>query len=84
MAQVERIAVSLPKKLVSRVESLRKRMGINRSKFYRMALKAYLEKFPAKKDKKLAQLYKEIHQTDKELLSDFKKHSYKHLPPYQK
>lgn len=84
MDQVERVAVSLPKGLVSRVEELRTYMGFNRSKFYQTALKAYLEEFPGEEDKKLARLYKEIHKTDQKLLRHFKQNSYKHLPPYKK
>lgn len=83
MSQVERVAISLPKKLVHRIEELRDRMDLNRSKFYQKALKAYLEEFPGEEDKKLAQLYQEIHQTNQELLRHFGHHSYKHLPPYQ-
>ncbi len=84
MVQVERVAVSLPKNLVCRVEELRNRMGLNRSRFYRMALKAYLEEFPGKEDEKLAQLYQDVQQTDRELVHHFKQDSHKHLPPYQK
>lgn len=84
MVQAERVAVSLPKKLVRRVEGLRDRMGFNRSRFYQMALKAYLEEFPKEEDKKLAQLYQDIRQTDQKLLRHFRQQSYKHLPPYQK
>lgn len=84
MVQAERIAVSLPKKLVDRVEGLRDHLGFNRSKFFQMALKAYLEKFPQEEDKKLARLYQEIRHTDEKLLHHFRRQSYKHLPPYQK
>jgi len=83
MTQVERVAVSLPKTLVRQVEEIRDRTGLNRSMFYRMALKAYLEEFPREENKKLAQLYQEIHQTDQKLLHHFKQYSDKHLPPYQ-
>ena len=83
MTQVERVAVSLPKTLVRQVEEIREHTGLNRSMFYRMALKAYLEEFPRKENKKLAQLYQEIHQTDQKLLHHFRQYSGKHLPLYQ-
>ena len=83
MGHVEKVAISLPKKLVRRAEVLRNRLGLNRSLLYRMALKAYLEEFPGEEDKKLSQLYHEINQTDKKLLRHFRRASYKHLPPYQ-
>ena len=84
MTQVERVAVSLPKRLVHRIEVLRDSMGFNRSKFYQMALKAYLEEFPKEEDEELSRLYQEIHQTDQELLRHFGRESHKHLPLYQK
>lgn len=81
MIQTEKVAVSLPVRLISRVEKLRERMGVNRSKFFKLALKAYLDEFP-EENKKLAKIYQDIRQTDKELLDRLKKHSYKHLPSY--
>lgn len=83
MTRVEKVAVSLPKKLVHRAEVLRNRLGLNRSVLYRMALKTYIEQFPGEEDKKLAHLYREIDKTDKKLLRHFRRTSYKHLPPYQ-
>lgn len=83
MIHTEKVAVSLPMKLVSRIEELRSRAGFNRSEFYQMALTAYLEEFPKEEDKKLARLYQDIRQTDQELLRLFTQGSYKHLPPYQ-
>lgn len=84
MEQVERVAVSLPKTLVMRVEGLRERMGFNRSKFYQMALKNYVGEFSVEEDDKLARLYQDVRKTDQKLLHHFRQHSYKHLPPYQK
>ena len=84
MAQAERVAVSLPKDIVQRVEQVRDHLGFNRRKFYQIALKAYLEEFPGEEDKKLARLYKEIEEADQKLLHDFRQQSYRHLPPYQK
>lgn len=81
MIQAEKVAVSLPVGLISRVEKLRERMGVNRSKFFKMALKAYLDEFP-EENKKLAKIYQDIRQADKKLLDQVKKHSYKHLPSY--
>lgn len=84
MAQAERVAVSLPKGLVHRAEEVRDQLGFNRSKFYQIALKTYLEEFPGEEDKKLARLYKEIEQTNHKLFHNFRQQSYRHLPPYQK
>ncbi len=84
MIKVERIAISLPKKLNRRVEELRHRMGFNRSVFFQIVLRSFLDSFPEKEDKRLAQLYQEIQQTDKELLRHFGRQSYKHLLPYEK
>lgn len=72
MTQVERITVSLSKELIHRMEKIRTSMGLNRSKFFQMALKAYLEEFPQEEDRKLARLYQEIRQTDKNLFHHFR------------
>lgn len=84
MIKVERIAISLPKGLNRRVEELRHRMGFNRSVFFQIVLRSFLDSFPEKEDKRLARLYQEIQQTDKELLHHFRRESYKHLQPYEK
>ena len=83
MQNVERVAISLPKDLVQKAEKARKLMGLNRSELYHLALKAYLENLPdSEEDTRLSELYKEIADTDRELLSHFRGHSYRHLPPY--
>ena len=83
MVYVERVAVSLPKTLVQMIEALRIRMRLNRSEFYRIALKSYLEEFPIDQEKKLERLYRKIRHTDRELLHHFREQSLKHLPHYQ-
>jgi len=84
MIHVEKVAVSLPKKLTDRIEKVRHQLGYNRSQFFRMAIKFFLETFPEKEDQNLARIYKEIRRTDQELLRRFAPKSYKHLPPYEK
>lgn len=84
MVQAEKVAISLPKKLNHRVEKVRHEMGYNRSQFFQIALKFFLETVPEKEDQNLARIYKEIRRTDQELLHRFAPKSYKHLPPYEK
>jgi metal-responsive CopG/Arc/MetJ family transcriptional regulator len=83
MTHVERVAVSLPKTLVQMIETFRTRMGLNRSEFYRVALKNYLEEFPSEQEKKIARLYRGIRETDQEILRYFRYQGMKYLPPYQ-
>lgn len=83
MQNAERVAISLPKDLIKKAEKVRRLMGLNRSELYRLALKTYLDKLPdSEEDRKLSELYQEIADTDRELLSHFRGHSYQHLPPY--
>ncbi len=77
----ERVAVSLPKSIIIRLERARKHLQINRSKLFLLALIKYLDSTIEKEDKKLEKVYKEIEETDKRLLMHFSS-SYKNLPPY--
>lgn len=78
----ERIAVSLPKALIERIEKVRRQLKVNRSKFFLFALSRYLDAVVEDKDEKLAKTYKEIKETDKELLAHFSQ-GMKNLPPYE-
>lgn len=77
----ERVAVSLPKSVIIRLEKARKHLRINRSKLFLLALIKYLDSIFEEKDRKLEKVYKEIEETDKELVMHFSS-SYKNLPPY--
>jgi len=77
----ERVAVSLPRSIVMRLERVRKHLRINRSKLFLLALIKYLDSTIEKEDSKLAKAYKETEKTDKRLLMHFSG-SYKNLPPY--
>lgn len=78
----ERVAVSLPKSIIIRLERARKHLQINRSKLFLLALIKYLDSTIEEEDKKLEKIYKEIEVTDKGLLMHFSSSSYKNLPPY--
>ena len=78
----ERIAVSLPKSIIERVERARKHLALNRSKLFLLALLKFLDNTIEDEDKELARTYKEIENTDKELLAHFSS-SYKNLPVYE-
>lgn len=77
----ERVAVSLPKSVIARLEKVRKHLQIHRSKLFLLALIKYLDSTIEEDDKKLQKVYKEIEETDKKLLRHFSS-SYKNLPPY--
>ncbi len=78
----ERIAVSLPKVLIDRIERTRKVLRLNRSKFFLFALTKYLDNVIEGEDRKLENLYKKVEKTDKELLAHFS-NNYKNLPVYE-
>lgn len=82
MDAADRIAVSLPRSVIERVERARKHLQINRSKFFLLALLRYLGNIVEAEDKRLEKIYKEIENTDKELLVHFSS-SYKNLPVYE-
>lgn len=77
----ERVAVSLPKSIIIRLERARKHLQVNRSKLFLLALIKYLDSTIEEEDAKLEKIYKEIEKTDKGLLMHFNS-SYKNLPPY--
>lgn len=82
MEIAERVAVSLPRTLIKRIEKVRGQMQINRSKFFLLALLKYLDNVVEDEDKKLKKIYSEIAETDKELLQNFGG-SFNDLPPYE-
>ena len=82
MPHAIKTAVSLPEDLMKRVEKLRASVGINRSQFFLKALQTYMDEFPGSGEKRIASLYQQVQETDKKILSQFRKHSYKNLPPY--
>ncbi len=77
----ERVAVSLPKSVVERLEKARIHLRINRSKLFLFALLTYLDRIIEPDDRKLEKTYREIEGIDKELLAHFSD-SYKNLPEY--
>lgn len=77
----ERIAVSLPKSIIERLEKVRKHLQINRSKLFLLALLSYLDRIIEADDRRMEKIYKEIEGNDKELLAHFSD-SYKNLPEY--
>lgn len=75
----ERVAVSLPKSVIKRVEKARKQLQVNRSKLVLLALLSYLDRIIEADDRRLEKIYREVEGTDKELLAHFSD-SYKNLP----
>lgn len=78
----ERVAVSLPKTVIDRIERVRQRLNLNRSKFFLFAMVQYLDNIIEDEDKRLQKAYKAIEDTDKEILENFKS-SYSNLPVYE-
>ena len=78
----ERIAVSLPKSVIERLEKVRRHLQINRSKLFLFAILNYLDRVIEDDDRKLQKIYREIEETDKELLAHYNS-GYKNLPIYE-
>ena len=82
MDTTERIAVSLPKTLIERIEKVRQRLNLNRSKFFLFAMIRYLDNIIEDEDKRLQKAYKAVEETDKEILEHYRS-SYSNLPAYE-
>ncbi len=77
----ERVAVSLPRSVIERIEKARKHLQINRSRLVQLAILSYLDRIIEADDRRVEKIYREIEGNDKELLAHFS-NSYKNLPEY--
>jgi metal-responsive CopG/Arc/MetJ family transcriptional regulator len=67
LKNVDRLTISLPKKLSNEVEAVRKELNIPKSEIFKMAIEKFLEQYRKRKLQKIAEMMAEEYEKDEEL-----------------
>jgi metal-responsive CopG/Arc/MetJ family transcriptional regulator len=66
LKNVDRLTISLPKKLSNEVEAVRKELNIPKSEIFKMAIEKFLEQYRKRKLQKIAEMMAEEYEKDEE------------------